>query len=523
MKRVHGFSRFFLTANVFLVACLCCTSAMGAFDPVVLGQSTVRITIKQGGKIKSAATGFVWQNPKQIVTSLHVLHHDDAEVIVEFGGVKRIARVVKVLPYADLVLLEVDEAVDGWVPLTDKSDNKPPYKAPITALGFNAGASGSMTRDLHKGHANPEKLKGLLPPGDRRDLEAVKIPDIELDIYYLQGSLLPGFSGSPVVDADGKLIGIGDGGLENGASNVSWVIPARFLDELTASKMEELPGNLEKAGQLMSADIVDLQDTGATPYEEIVYEFGEDSWHERFVFVKTKTRSLRELLESSHDPDGLLTELSLFDDYTVARESLEFDIYEDTTNGVIVTTPAGVKLRVDEGILELDTDANDWDDYSSFSVFFDVGEIDSDDVSEHSGAASFMDHQADEHLVYLNSSGRKNFVEYENARSLKFLGEDRLILRSAFNDFDDERQDVSHEINVVTLAAEGELLLKGEASMNRFDQEFTDSYRRNAGTNCSGALDEEQTYLCSEIKKMMQILTSVHLITFANVSTIAPE
>lgn len=506
MKNQSSVGRNVIIANLILVTCLSCTSAIAAFDPDVLGRSTVRITIKQGDVIKSAATGFVWKEPTQIVTSLHVLHHDGAVAIVEFNGVKRIAQVAQVLPHADLVLLTVDEPIDGWVAITEKSDDKPPYKAPITALGFNAGASGSMTRDLQKGHANPEILKGLLPPDDRAAVEAVKIPDIELDIYYLQGSLLPGFSGSPVVDADGTLIGIGDGGLEDGASNVSWVIPARYLDDLTASKIEELPAELEKAGQLMSADIIDVKS-----YEELGYEELE---FEGFVFVKTKTRSFGQLLESSSDPDGLLNVLNIFADYKIDYESLRFDIYEDLSNGLIITMPAGIPPVVDGGLLSADFGETSDLSYNIFYEVLSIGDL------LYPSAQSYeevMETKAEEYLIYLTEgTNGPHFLEYEGARQVQRIGEEKYVLRSAFNNFADEER-YSREINYVSVATDLDIVIQAEAQLNRFDEDFMPMYNRYLGTDCTiPELNDDQVKVCYEVRMMMQMLASIHMATFAN-------
>jgi hypothetical protein len=41
----------------------------------------------------------------------------------------------------------------------------------------------------------------------------------------MQGTLVPGYSGAPVVDNSNKVIGIANGGLDNGLSQVTWAIP----------------------------------------------------------------------------------------------------------------------------------------------------------------------------------------------------------------------------------------------------------------------------------------------------------
>ena len=87
----------------------------GEFDPERLSRSTVKVLIKNKHGITAAATGFLWRNNKQVVTSLHVLSADpSSKIIIEFGKKKRLAKIKSVLLNADLVLLEVNKPVEGW-------------------------------------------------------------------------------------------------------------------------------------------------------------------------------------------------------------------------------------------------------------------------------------------------------------------------------------------------------------------------------------------------------------------------
>ncbi len=490
-----------------------CVPAWGAFDPSVLGKSTVRITIKEGDVVRSAASGFAWQDPTHIVTSLHVMHHGaDAQVVVEFAGRSRRAQVIGVLPKADLVLLQIDRPIEGLVALTRYQGDKPPYQAPIHALGYNAGASGSMTRELHKGHADPEILKQLLPPKDRAELAAAKIPDIELDIYYLDGSLLPGFSGSPVVDAEGELIGIGNGGLENGASNVSWVIPARFLDELTASRVTTLPTDLAKAQQSFSADLDVTED-----YQEIVFD--------DFVFVKTKTRTFAELASSSDSPSDLREVGSLTDElgYTVDLDALEFDIYEDLKHGIIITLPKDIALLVgsdDQGSPALQADYFGQHD-NSYSITFYLAPLE-EAVDPGEDIELALNEIADFYLEYLNEAHVVPLVEVPDVRETEEFGGDRYILRTLFHDFDGDVN--SHEMDYVTIATNLEFMFVAQGELDRFDTYFEPLRLAHMGTDCRAqGLDSEQEEVCDEMRVMLQILTSVHLTTFANAKTVEEE
>lgn len=470
------------------------------FNPAELEKSLVRITIKEGGKTRSAATGFVWQKPNQVVTSLHLMRSGaDTKIIVEHKKVRREARVKQVLPSADLVLLEVVQLpLPDWVPITSFEALAPKYRAEMSALGYNAGAPGSTTRQLKKGYGNPEILRTILPPKDRRELEAAQIPDISLPIYYLEGSLLPGFSGSPVVNERGKLVGIGNGGLENGASNVSWVIPAIYLDELTSSRMKSLPGQIAKANQSFSADMESSDD-----YKEVRFN--------GYVFVKTKTRTFGELLESSDNPEGLLEIVTLFDEFVVDYASFKFDIYEDLTYGLIIALPSGVDLIIDR-----DGDLVASYDYEGpYEIQFKVGSSAAMGVQGMS-ADTLLNQLADQYLMDLNEDEEDDYVEFEGSRLIENYGDGRYVLRSAFNDFHNTRVE-SKGIDYITFATNLETVFLSRGVLDRFDDEFQQQFENAQGTDCTQpGLGFDQQEICNEVTKMLKILSSVHLTSFAN-------
>ena len=268
------FIKAFTTLLIVIPISALAAPTSAPFDPEALSKSTVRILVKNKHQVVSSATGFVWQNDKQIVTSLHVMSNEPGtKVIVEFQRKKRLAKVKALLPNADLVLLEVSKPIEGWIPLNRFNGEKPKYKAEVAALGFNRGSTGMSTREFRKGYVTPEILKALLPPDAVAKLEQSKLLDLNLPIYYLDGSLLPGYSGSPIVDEFGELIGIGNGGLENGASSVSWVIPAYHLEQLASSSVTQLPPAIASTNRTFTGDNEYSRETGAaynTPVNQFV-------------------------------------------------------------------------------------------------------------------------------------------------------------------------------------------------------------------------------------------------------------
>ena len=54
-------------------------------------------------------------------------------------------------------------------------------------------------------------------------------------MLHLSGPLQPGNSGAPVVDATGRVVGIGSGGLQQGAASISWAMRGFYLEQLLSS------------------------------------------------------------------------------------------------------------------------------------------------------------------------------------------------------------------------------------------------------------------------------------------------
>ena len=344
----------------FLVPSL---SALAQFDPSVIKKSLVRVVVTVNDRESNVCTGFVWKTPTQIVTSLHAMNQTGTIRVLYLNQAWRKAKIKKVLQKADLVLLEIlpgEEAVPaGVVPLTSYNDQQIKFGTDVFAMGYNSGATGSSSRTLKKGYVDPETLDNLIPKSDRAILARIGFPALNLNILYLEGSLLPGYSGSPVFDPFGRLIGIGDGGLEKGASNVSWIIPAKYLPELENSTSSSLPANFEEIAQLFSA-----RETVEATAEKIddIWKESSDEYYENttdeyatleasgFEFYLTKNRSLLEMVETSDDPENLLKFATELEDFniTLDYENMRFDIYEDINYGVVLAVPESRELYYDD-------------------------------------------------------------------------------------------------------------------------------------------------------------------------------
>ena len=65
-------------------------------------------------------------------------------------------------------------------------------------------------------------------------------PALDTQVLRLDGNLLPGHSGAPLLNAHGQVVAIGSGGLERGAVGVGWAVRAQYLAQLRTSE-DKLP------------------------------------------------------------------------------------------------------------------------------------------------------------------------------------------------------------------------------------------------------------------------------------------
>jgi len=368
---------------LFLLAALLATSpdvlaqrpgaSAQKFDSKALSQSLVRIKVTGGvhtsGKDKGKprgsgyASGFVWQKNDQVVTSLHAMRRgDDVRITVEWTSAPSKdqkgpfdAVPIGINQEADLVLLKVDPGrlgLPSWTFLSKTSAREAGDE--VMALGYWLNAESWKRMTLQITETQNNKLQDL-PKAATEALAGIGIPALHLDIVHFENnSLLPGFSGSPLVDVEGMLVAIGDGGVDNGGKNISWGIPAKYLNELQPSNAPvTFPATLDHASVHYSAEEPPVETNIENPFDktksyetagEYVEERMEEISYGQFEFYYTKTRTLGEMLETADNPAYLLELINTLSSFNFNYESFKYDIYQDINYGVIIAVPFGATL-----------------------------------------------------------------------------------------------------------------------------------------------------------------------------------
>lgn len=342
---------------LFLIFCLLFIPvfSQAQFNSDAARKSIVRIYVRVPGEsTQNVCTGFIWKQQNNIVTSLHAMKASAKITIVYPGKELRPAKIIKIIKDPDLVMLETYNA-DGS-PLTLKTEAVPLTNFTAStkndllhALGFWSDAASSQVIDIKHADFDPEKLDGILPEQYKKQIIEMTFPSIYDPIYGLNGgSLLPGFSGSPVFNSNGNLVSIGDGGIEAGALNVSWSIPASNLDRLSASNDTALPSTITHVPFLYSAEV-------SVPVDSVPTNFHQFFQQDDISLYQTKTRTYEQMKTTAWDTFFIDKTERMLKIYKtkINYNLLNFDVYQIPGGGTaenpgfVVTIPAGSTFYYD--------------------------------------------------------------------------------------------------------------------------------------------------------------------------------
>jgi putative serine protease PepD len=195
------------------------------------------VTIKVDGGSEGAATGsgFVLDAKGHILTNNHVVEGatpGDIEVVLSNGDTEKATIVGRDVSY-DLAVLKIGRS--GLTPLQLGPSNKVVVGDQVIAVGAPLGLDQTVTTGIVSALNRP-----VTPGGDGDELSYINA--IQTD-----AAINPGNSGGPLLDLDGKVIGInsaiarvpGTGGTSGGSIGLGFAIPSdqarRTADQLIAT------------------------------------------------------------------------------------------------------------------------------------------------------------------------------------------------------------------------------------------------------------------------------------------------
>ncbi|SDP81114.1 Trypsin-like peptidase domain-containing protein [Rhodoferax sp. OV413] len=324
-------------ASIALLGLLCMPGSAGAQMAEVFKRTSESLLKIEAGN--NAASGFIWSDSAHAVTALHVVDGQQRIVAHYVGADGKIvasttAVVEKVLKESDLVLLRL-QTPQNRKPLA-LNLAPPAVKQSFDALGFPLNIAGYSSTEV-KLRFGGNQLRTILPPKVLREI--TDYPSTSIEILNLEGNLVPGLSGAPIMDAEGRVIGIVDGGLENGAVGISWGIPASHLQLLAQSNVSKLPGSTRNAALFaadLQADVAPTQALGA------------------FGLTKLRSRTYQQLAATADDQLGLAQLTQMFQMFN--PNAFRYDIYQDLVSGATVVVPEGAQLAQQGNFIVVRTD-----------------------------------------------------------------------------------------------------------------------------------------------------------------------
>lgn len=188
-------------------------------------QQVVRRGILSGSSIQeSDGTGFLWNRSGYVVTNEHVIHGADRVVVTLPGGQRMVARVVGADPFQDIAVLHVKKAqvLHAALPLASMPLS-PTNQIQVGQKTIAIGNAFGLSQTLTTGVVSAKNRELIGPMG-------LFIPDL----IQTDASINPGNSGGPLLDSQGRLIGMNTMifSRSGGSTGVGFAVPANDIRDV---------------------------------------------------------------------------------------------------------------------------------------------------------------------------------------------------------------------------------------------------------------------------------------------------
>ncbi|WP_420547588.1 S1 family peptidase [Curvivirga sp.] len=322
-------------------------------------RAVVRVTSKgcSGSVDRRTSSGFVWQKSNTVITTLHsVANCSDINISYVHYGISRSAKVNKILSHADLALLEVNNA-----PNSDFIASKQSHSAgmKLATIGFPLNTVNWQESQGAVG-LNVSKLSEILNDEARAKIASLGIPDLGIDAFRLTAIVKAGSSGGPIINQNGDLIGIVDGGLDGGSAMLNWGIPVSYVDHLLNSNEDSSSINIDD-----KVDIAFSYSSGATL--ESITEVNEILECGGRRYFKIGTRTLKDIVKSVHsspqldDPNSFLTMVNNWSTFIdpIRLENIHYDMWVDEQTGATLSIPNEMEVHNEGAICVAEDSTSD--------------------------------------------------------------------------------------------------------------------------------------------------------------------
>ncbi len=203
-------------------------------------------------------TGFRLAGTKGIITSLHgVVGAPSLSAFNESGDVITGLTISMVDVKQDLALLSSAELVKRSAAGLALSGSRAVPNESLEVFGHPAGIN-LYIKPVTVSKQAGRRLSDLIPPGSAEEFRERDSPASAIPVISIDGNLVPGDSGAPVLDGAGRVLGVVDGGLLGGAAAISWAIP---LSAVKWKDTGESQADLQRIENLNVGDLFASQES----------------------------------------------------------------------------------------------------------------------------------------------------------------------------------------------------------------------------------------------------------------------
>lgn len=180
-------------------------------------RKTAESQFKKSISDSQTGTGFIYDRAGRILTAYHVIQGNNQIDVILSNGRRLRARLVGTAPQLDLALLQVSAPADELFPLTLGDSRALEVGQKVLAIGNPVGLHNTLTVGI---------VSAL-----RRSLDNASV-ELQDAMIQTDAAINPGSSGGPLLDSNGRVIGINTATVE-GAQNVGFAIPIHLARRVT--------------------------------------------------------------------------------------------------------------------------------------------------------------------------------------------------------------------------------------------------------------------------------------------------
>ncbi len=330
--QVKRLAVLYISMALVAAAPLAPTSQFTLLQFDMLKKAIVRVDANQCPGKDRSATGFLWHRDTWIVTALHVVNGCQAiSIYAESAKQAQKASVSRVLRKSDLALLQLGAPIRGTA-LLHAASATPAVTEDLEVLGYPL-AIPKMDNTEVQLRFGGRLLRDIVPQAVTNELRTLGSPDPNIKITDIQGNLLPGHSGAPILDRGGRIVAIADGGLESGAVGVSWGLPVADL-ALLASSPDPITGPVPPSSVHLFAAETDAVN-------------GPDVSCGGASFKRIRRLALVRILHATDDPVGLQQIITATGPIVSA---FNYDVYQNPPTGATFVIPARERVASTDGM-----------------------------------------------------------------------------------------------------------------------------------------------------------------------------